>query len=1127
MKHFLLNSFRLALFLAGIVCTAQTTVYQADFSTAGGFTHSTSNPPAAAPAMFDGGNYTIGYDTTPGTDGSDNTFRSDGTNLVSADFGGPAYFETDAIDISAFTSISIEGLASTLGSSVFNGSDEQFQWSYSIDGTTNVDGPAITTDGNLDTPAEWASIATNGGSSVTVRFEFNVNGAGDGFTVTQVQVQGSTAAANPGPSITDVLQSPPNGDNIDSSTQVTVSATVTDDDGIGSVVLNYDVADTGTDFDGTYNSSLTMTADGDSYSAIIPEQANNTVVYYQITATDAATDPASSESLQFSYNVQDPIDAPDLIFTEISDPGDNANARFVEIYNNGTETIDFSTTPVYIARFTNGNPDPTPSNVEDLEGTLAPGAFLVIAASGTNFESEYGFAPDQVNGGFAVNGDDPFGMYVGSFDTGTLFDVYGVPGVDGSGQAWEYENSRAVRNDLTVAPKTTWTASEWDITAADAVDATPGRDEGGITYTYDAGAWSPQNPEGNSTNIDLVVVQSGTATLSADVTAFQVSIVAGATLDIAGNELNLERNLTNNGSFQGADGTINFNGTGAATINGNDLTVGSLSLDNPGGLSLETGVSVASTVTLTAGVLNTNDQLTFLSDASSSAILAEVVSGSISGNVSVEQFYPANRAFRFIASPVNMDGSIFENWQQNGLEQGDAGFEAGAGVQITGGIAADGFDQSSSNNPSALVFDNSYNYGGATDAAARQTIDNGQFRFLSTDNGDATNSISPVAGQPFNILIRGDRTTDLFATNEPATATTLTSTGTLAVGNQDVVLGDAATLSDETFAFVGNPYQAQVDLGLTLAASEDVNANFYFYYLPTTEQYETVTLPVASGTTATELIQPGQAFFVQLDPDGDTQDPTVSFSESHKSDATQTTATYSEPQSRIAVNLLNEQDNDRGLKRDRLVLDFATDGNNEIDAMDARKLRGSNEQLLVKSNQFDLSIERRALPEDQESIVLILENLEEATYSFDIDLTGFNEILVYLEDRQENSLTLLETGQENLISFNSTNSMQEDRFNLKFSKSTLGVGDDIAFAKAVTLYPNPSDNGTVTLNNLIAGQPVQITMYNTLGQVVLQQSIEQARETETVKNLENLGNGLYLVQILQNDKDTSLKLILN
>lgn len=194
MKHF--YTFLITVLVSGLGFGQ--VIYDADFSTSGGFDHNNGNPPAAGPQTFDGGNYTIGYDTAPGTDSSGNYFRSDGTLLESADFGGAAYFETDPIDISGQSTFSIDAIASTVGSAVFNGSGEQFTWSYIIDSGTPVSGPNITSDGSLNSPPSWTNIAVTG-NSLVVRFDFNINGGGDGFEVSQVEVigNGSSGIDNP------------------------------------------------------------------------------------------------------------------------------------------------------------------------------------------------------------------------------------------------------------------------------------------------------------------------------------------------------------------------------------------------------------------------------------------------------------------------------------------------------------------------------------------------------------------------------------------------------------------------------------------------------------------------------------------------------------------------------------------------------------------------------------------------------------------------------------------------------------------------------------------------------------------------------------------------------------------
>ena len=78
------------------------------------------------------------------------------------------------------------------------------------------------------------------------------------------------------------------------------------------------------------------------------------------------------------------------------------------------------------------------------------------------------------NGDITGNGDDVYELYNGS----DVVDVYGVVGVDGTGEPWEYENDRVVRNVNVVTGSPDFMISEWTI-LEDAVtnDATPCVDE--------------------------------------------------------------------------------------------------------------------------------------------------------------------------------------------------------------------------------------------------------------------------------------------------------------------------------------------------------------------------------------------------------------------------------------------------------------------------------------------------------------------------------------------------------------------------------------------------------------------------------------------------------------------------
>jgi len=161
-----------------------------------------------------------------------------------------------------------------------------------------------------------------------------------------------------------------------------------------------------------------------------------------------------------------------LFISEVTDPSDVANAKYVELYNASGSEIDFSTATWYISRQANGG---SWAHTQ-LSGTVADGGTFVVGYKQATYESSYSDVADQYSGNISGNGDDGYflcqdgGYGVG----GTLVDAYGVVDQDGSGFDWEYLDSRAVRNSDILEGNTTWTSSEWTIPGSAAVaDMTP------------------------------------------------------------------------------------------------------------------------------------------------------------------------------------------------------------------------------------------------------------------------------------------------------------------------------------------------------------------------------------------------------------------------------------------------------------------------------------------------------------------------------------------------------------------------------------------------------------------------------------------------------------------------------
>ena len=150
----------------------------------------------------------------------------------------------------------------------------------------------------------------------------------------------------------------------------------------------------------------------------------------------------------------------EIFFSELADPDNNSGARFVELYNASTEPLDLRGWT--IRRYTNANTEI--SSTTDLSGlSITAESTLVISPNTEEFELAYGFAPDlgvSTNSPADSNGDDNLEL-VDPF--GTVIDVFGIVGEDGTGTTHEFEDGRALRNATILQANSTYTFTEWTI----------------------------------------------------------------------------------------------------------------------------------------------------------------------------------------------------------------------------------------------------------------------------------------------------------------------------------------------------------------------------------------------------------------------------------------------------------------------------------------------------------------------------------------------------------------------------------------------------------------------------------------------------------------------------------------
>lgn len=170
-----------------------------------------------------------------------------------------------------------------------------------------------------------------------------------------------------------------------------------------------------------------------------------------------------------------------LIISEVSDPANTWQARFVELYNPGTDSIDFDQDTWYLSKQSNGG-----STWGDilLTGVIHAGKAYVVAYSESSFITTFGFNPDLSSGSINGNGDDGYFLFWGgNHNTGTLVDAYGEIDVDGTGEPWEYLDSKATRKYDAIIPETVWDSLDWTVhVGAETWQMTPSSHRVAVTW---------------------------------------------------------------------------------------------------------------------------------------------------------------------------------------------------------------------------------------------------------------------------------------------------------------------------------------------------------------------------------------------------------------------------------------------------------------------------------------------------------------------------------------------------------------------------------------------------------------------------------------------------------------------
>jgi hypothetical protein len=470
------------------------------------------------------------------------------------------------------------------------------------------------------------------------------------------------------------------------------------------------------------------------------------------------------------------------------------------------------------------------------------------------------------------------------------------------------------------------------------------------------------------------------------VKAQEMKIYSGCNLVANGNVFIVVNNTAfkNNGTFTAGSGTVSFTGngdttasyiSGTSTTNFNNLTVDKSAY----GTAMKSAVGVKSVLTVSAGNLYADGNLTLLSTASNTARLAAVPSGAnVFGKATVERYIPSRRAWRLMTAPVTDAFSIYNSWQNGGV------YTVARGLLVSGPGAANGLDNG---NASSLK---------SWDVASQSLLPvlNTYTSISPTNTGSADN-----AG--YFVFVRGDRALSNFQITN-SNITTLSSIGNLQTGNQ--VFTASATAGKYTL--IGNPYASPINFNSV--TRNNLVKRFYVWdpTLNTLGGYvvlddldnDGVFSKSVAGSSQTKEIQSSQAFFVETNSNGAAS---LTVTESAKS-TTNNSPVFrpSSFTSSIRADLFLLGGDSSVVLADGVLAEFNSIYNDAVTNEDALKFGNVNENLGLLRRSTFLGIERRPLITGNDTLFLKLSKTTQRKYQLHLSPENMDQpgMIAFLED---------------------------------------------------------------------------------------------------------------------------------
>lgn len=405
-------------------------------------------------------------------------------------------------------------------------------------------------------------------------------------------------------------------------------------------------------------------------------------------------------------------------------------------------------------------------------------------------------------------------------------------------------NSLTVSNNVTISAGT-FNANNLNVTVGgDWLNNSNAFVPGTGTVTFSkAGSQNISRTTGTESFYNLNFNTSGTKTLGSAITANNLSVANGVTLDVSASNYNisLTGNWTNSGSFIYRNGTVTFNGTSAQNIIGATDWY-NITINNSAGVNISSGSqNLYNKLTPTLGTFSTgaNNFTLKASSTNTARIGAFGASSSFSGNAIVESFAAGGTTGWASLGTTNTGGTLAK-WLDDFPM---AGFTGATG-------AAGGF-------VSVYTYNESIN-------------DSSDYRWVAATN--ITNALTPGKGY---LVYLGDGAT---STND----ITIETDGAITQGNFNfgvTYLNSSLGSAEDGWNLIANPYPSAIDWDAAGWTKTNVSGTIYVYNADI-GNYATYSTGGASTNGGSRYIAAGQGFFVKASA----ASPSLILTESCKTD---------------------------------------------------------------------------------------------------------------------------------------------------------------------------------------------------------------------------------------------------